>query len=425
MSLQQLVQQSYEALLEYAVQVRLTLLHPQSRYRSLVVAKLLAEQPKPVFYYAMGMYDVDLDSFLAGFIHDLSEQSPSFGNCLSLILNTHQSKETASLLQALVKDVNGLSPNPFFLIFDEYDASENADDVQHFLEQFLEQAPPQCHVILNSRNLPRLPWLAFIARNEALILNDSELVVADIFLTSDQNEFAQIQVQCFGPGEITKDKQLVNQWEGHLPRLLLIFALERPVVTRTEICNAFWPNLDTDQAVNVFHVTKRRLHKALGFDVLLHEDGYYQLNPKVDTSYDVIQFVSALVRGRMTSGEDAMLAWQQAVDLYKGPFLQGYDDQWIAKQRAAYHQGYLEAVMELAMWRVKSGRAEHALRILINAGQDNITYEPIHHEIMRLYTVLGRRSEAASHYQKWLLKLQAIEVAPSAKIQTLYAQLMS
>ena len=54
------------------------------------------------------------------------------------------------------------------------------------------------------------------------------------------------------------------------------------MVTRADICQAFWPELPLDQAVNVFHVTKRRLHKALGFDVLVHEGGHYRVNPALN-----------------------------------------------------------------------------------------------------------------------------------------------
>jgi DNA-binding SARP family transcriptional activator len=425
MNLQSAIQHSYETVLQYAHHTRLILLHPHSRYRSLVVAKLLADQPYPVFYYAMGLYDVDLDSFLSGFIHDLSEQSASFGSQSGLFLHSVANHPRPKVLAALADDLSHLSDDPFLLILDEYDASESADDVQSFLEELLAYLPPHCYVIINSRHLPRLPWLAMIARHEALILDDTHLVLDDPYRHVDSTYADQIQINCLGPGEIIKEAHVIQDWEGHLPRLLLIFALERPVVTRSEICRAFWPNLDTDQAVNVFHVTKRRLHKALGFDALVHENGYYQVNPKIWTTYDVNQFVSALLRGRMSQGDESAQAWQEAIELYKGPFLQGYEDDWVLKQRNAYQLGYLEAVMALAQWRMEAGRSDHAIRMLITAGQENLRYEPIHQTIMRLYTSLGRRSEAASHYQSWVARLKHEGAAPSQATQTLYAELMS
>src|SRR4029077_14782627 len=83
------------------------------------------------------------------------------------------------------------------------------------------------------------------------------------FYNNQTESNARVEIFGLGPGTVMLDSEPIDSWEGHLPRLLFFFALDRPVVTRSEICQAFWPELNTDQAVNVFHVTKRRLHKAL------------------------------------------------------------------------------------------------------------------------------------------------------------------
>jgi hypothetical protein len=63
-------------------------------------------------------------------------------------------------------------------------------------------------------------------------------------------------------------------WEGHLPRLLFS-SLDRPLLrVKCEISglNSTWTNSEC------FHVTKRR-YKALDMDVLVHDGGYYRVNP--------------------------------------------------------------------------------------------------------------------------------------------------
>src|SRR5690606_23027108 len=143
---------------------------------------------------------------------------------------------------------------------------------------------------------------------------------------------------------------------------LFFFALDRPVITRSEICRAFWPELDTDQAVNVFHVTKRRLHKALEMDVLVHDDGYYRINPALHVDYDVMHFVGKLMDGRDTrlSDSERLAAWQAASDLYRGPFLHGHTDPWITQRREDFRAGYLEALDALAKWKMDQQLPEHA-----------------------------------------------------------------
>ncbi len=252
------------------------------------------------------------------------------------------------------------------LILDEYDRTDGADDIQAFVEQVVLRAPAHCRLVINSRTLPRLPWVSLIAQRKAVILKDDVQIANDFYGMRD-GEALHLEVFALGPGYVLLNGQQIDTWEGHLPRLLFFFALDRPVVTRSEICQAFWPDLDNDQAVNVFHVTKRRLHKALDFDVLVHEDGYYRVNPQVSVFYDIMTFVGALVKGRSPEVQDKSAVWQEAIDLYRGPFLQGHSDRWIVERRADYQKGYLEALSEMARIRLDEGRQEHALGLLLRA----------------------------------------------------------
>lgn len=423
--LQTLVQSGYATLANYLGLCKIILLHPDSRYRSLVIAELLSRPPLPTFYYCMSTSDVNLESFLAGFSHDLAEQAPSFGRHLNQAMrrngSTYPSDEV--LEDSFLNDLAALHEDDFLLVIDEYDASEHAHDVQKFLESILRNIPDNCQLIINSRTLPRLPWTAMIARGEAIILRDAEPLDSDIYGLQQADAVADIDVRSLGVGTIAKNNTLIEQWEGHLPRLLYIFTLERPVVTRAEICRAFWPDLDNDQAVNVFHVTKRRLHKALGFDALVHENGYYRANPDVNIRYDVSDFVNALMRGR--AKPDNADLWQAAITLYAGPFLQGQMEDWIVQQRVAYHQGYIEATLALANLRVEEGRSEQALRLLTQASAEDQHFELLDHGIMRLYAQMGRRSEVASHYQNLVQMLQMQGLTPSSETQKLYQELMA
>jgi len=224
------------------------------------------------------------------------------------------------------------------------------------------------------------------------------------------------------------DGESVDSWEGHLPRLLFFFALDRPVVTRSEICQAFWPELSTDQAVNVFHVTKRRLHKAieaLGVDALIHEDGSYRVNPQLSIHYDVTDFVGALVEARIASPKTNVAAWQRVIDVYHRPFLQGHNEPWILQRRYEYQTGYLEALGEMANVRLKEGRPEPALALLQLSLKENPRRQDVHRRVMSLFADLGRRSEAAGHYQKLqeILAEQGLTLEPETK--QLYKELMA
>ncbi|MEO1444444.1 MAG: bacterial transcriptional activator domain-containing protein, partial [Chloroflexota bacterium] len=279
----------------------------------------------------------------------------------------------------------------------------------------------QCRIIINSRTLPRLPWVSLVAQGLAVLLEDDQLIEDNFYsLTEDSEE--TLEVYALGPGFVLMNGKPIETWEGHLPRLLFFFALDRPVVTRSEICHAFWPELDTDQAVNVFHVTKRRLHKALQMDVLVHDEGYYRVNPQFAVSYDVMDFVHILMEGRDESlgKKGRMKAWQRAIDMYRGPFLQGHSDHWISSRRYDYQTGYLEALTSMATVRLNEGRKEHALSLFQKAVTEDNTRQDLHREIMRLFASMGRRSEAAGHYQA---VSEAIMV--DEETEAVYAEIMS
>ncbi|HEX3051003.1 MAG TPA: BTAD domain-containing putative transcriptional regulator [Aggregatilineaceae bacterium] len=423
MELNSLIEQSYQTFKERTQDASVVLLHPRSRYRSVLVAQLMNEPDMQVFYYAMGPDDVNIHSFLSGISHDLANQHPTFGRYLNQI-HFETQNDFHALLEAFIADLHDLSSEPFLLILDEYDRTDGADDLQAFVERVIVNLPAQCQMVLNSRTLPRLPWVSLIAQKKAVILEDDHVVSGNFYDMRGEGH-PRLEVYALGPGYVLLNGEPIDTWEGHLPRLLFFFALDRPVVTRSEICQAFWPDLDNDQAVNVFHVTKRRLHKALDFDVLVHEGGYYRVNPEIAVYYDIMQFVGALVKGRSPESADKAALWQEAIDLYRGPFLQGHSDSWIVERRRDYQTGYLEALSEMAKIRLQEGRQEHALGLLLRAVSENDRYEPIHRQIMQLYADLGRRSEAAAHYQKLVEKLRSDSREPDAETQQLYHSIMS
>jgi DNA-binding SARP family transcriptional activator len=399
MGLESTVDIIFQKFIQEAASARVIVLHPESRYRSMLIAQLLQSNTHRVLYYAMSQDDISVESFLSGLIHDLAHQYPMFGRNLNLL-----PFETISfygeVLQAAARDLSeACGGAPSYFILDEYDRSDSADDVQMFVEQLVPLLPSNCVLVINSRTLPRLPWVSMIAQKQAVLLRDAELVTRDFYGVPPSVE-KQVEVFGLGPGLVLVNGTLVDDWEGHLPRLLFFYALQKPVVTRSEICAAFWPELDMDQAVNVFHVTKRRLHKALGLDldILMHDESYYAVNATLNVDYDVLDFVSALLDARKDENNFAL--WQIVVDSYRGPFLQGHSEPWILARRADFRAGYLEALMHMARIRVNEKHPEHALSFLQRGVSADMANVPLHREIMLLFTSLGRRSEAVAHFNK-------------------------
>ncbi len=397
MKLPGILDQLYAQFMERADQGNLILLHPESHLRSSFIARLTNSTDYEVFYYALSPDDIDLSAFLNGMAHDLQDQNPLFGRYLHL-LSANDLAKKEKLLEAGIRDIIELSDKPFLLILDEYDRSHSADDIQWFMEKLIHRMPAHSKVVINSRILPRIPWVPMIARKRAILFNDNQIIRENFYNFAGGDHL--LEVYALGPGFVLFNGQGVDIWEGYLPRLLFFFALDRPVITRSEICDAFWPELDTDQAVNVFHVTKRRLHKALDMDVLVHDDGYYRINPALDVDYDVMRFVGKLMQGRDKATTNPLAVWESALSLYRGPFLQGHNDPWIEERRADFRAGYIEVLHAIAQSKLAENQPEHALVLYERALDADPTREDMHRQAMRIMKQLGRRSEAVAHFRQ-------------------------
>ncbi|MDX2139618.1 MAG: BTAD domain-containing putative transcriptional regulator [Chloroflexota bacterium] len=425
MKLNDTVERSYQHFQEVAQRANVILLHPAGRFRSPLVACLIESGDYEVLYYALGPDDISVESIIAGMTHDLANQRPLFGRHLNM-LSAEEQADPERLVTAVARELAEIQGKPPLLVLDEYDRSDIADDVQIFVEKLASHLPANCRVVINSRSMPRLPWVSMIAKKHALMINDERVIDRDFYGTSTHTEY-DLEVYGLGPGFVIVNGTLVEDWEGHLPRLLFFFALDKPVVTRSEICRSFWPELDIEQAVNVFHVTKRRLHKALGvdFDVLLHEDGYYRLNPALNVDYDVMSFVSALMDARTATGDEAYDKWQRAVEFYRGPFMQGHDDAWLVERREDFRAGFVEALSAMADIRMAADRKEHALSLLLRAVGEAVYREDVHQRIMRLYMSLGRRSEGAAHYVNLEKAFRKASKALSDETVAVYNEMMA
>ena len=406
MNIQLHIRPAYEKLLSFAGSSKVILLHPASQFRSLVVARLLADTDPKTYYYALDIDDINLFHFLTGLINSLAKQHASFGRHLNLLpqnvlRNPYQYLDL--VLKTFLDELADFGDGDYLLLLDEFDRADPADDIHRFVERLSHLAPDRCTIVLNGRSLPRLPWLSMMAKRHAVILRDDQLICKDFYGRRNAVD-ASLKVLSLGPGYVFLDDRLVDNWEGHLPRLLLFFVMDRPEVTRNQICEVFWPDLHIDQAVNVFHVTKRRLHKALGVDILAHDGAYYRVNPEIPFYFDAFEFVESLLLCRHGDPPDAFQYWQTVAKLYRGPFLQGHSDGWIDERRQAYSVANTEALTQIAdNWSAR-GNDELALLTLGKAIDADYSIEAIHLKVLRLYVRLGRRAEAVAHYrelEKW------------------------
>lgn len=425
--LREMIEHATSAVHAQTEQVSLILLHPESRYRSLVVAQLLKSSVYPAYYYAFGANDTSLQVFARNFAHTMSEQKPSFGRLLRHAGYTHEENSASQmLLEALIHELEMLHDEPYLLILDEFDWVDVSEPLFAFWEKVIHRLPQHCTLILNTRTVPRLSWLTLQAAGQCAILRDTTLVNrihSRETLSIDDSSQAKVEIYGFGSGRITLDDRPLENWEGHLPRLLLFLVLDRPSIRRSEICRILWPELAEDQAVNVFHVTKRRLHKAFGRDILQHRDTFYEIASDVRIHYDVEDFVESIMQARISrDAQERVDLLQRSSTLYNGDFLPGHSDPWVVQRREIFRSVFAQTLIQLTDHYLSEERYDAALETLLPAVQRG-DLSHLHYRILWIYEQSGQHSAGIEYLDELNCRWGSRGLTLPEEIQDLAARL--
>jgi DNA-binding SARP family transcriptional activator len=106
------------------------------------------------------------------------------------------------------------------------------------------------------------------------------------------------------------------------------------------------------------------------------------------------------------------------VDIYEGPFMDGYDGGWTVQERERLHSLFVRGMLELMRAAAVRGRYELALDIGRRILTVDVLRERIQQEVMLLLVLNGQRGEAIRAYRRLagLLKSELdIEPMPDTK----------
>jgi len=223
-----------------------------------------------------------------------------------------------------------------------------------------------------------------------------------------------------GSPRVEKDGELISgvAWRSALARHLVFYLLTHPPRNRDQIAAAFWPAVSPDKAKSSFHAVKHQAHRALGRSLILFEDNTYHIELDPDCWFDVAVFES-LLDGK--DGRQARL--EQAVELYRGDFMQDYAGEWSIPIRARLKQRFCDALIELGELYMTQERFDLAFATLSRALEADDTYEPGNRALMRLYDRDGHPQAALDHYRKLEQRLAAEGQLPTPATQALYREI--
>lgn len=229
---------------------------------------------------------------------------------------------------------------------------------------------------------------------------------------------AQLRIELLGPMEVWVEGQPTKPMrskKAYWLLALLILRNGRPT-SREWLASTLWP--DTEHGVGLANLRPvlSDLRRALGTqaDRLESPDRAHLAFNLREAIVDLIEFDQALTR------ED----FQSAIELYRGPLMEGCLEEWVQQDRLAREQQCADAFEELANAASRAGdhlRARELYRRLV-------TLEPwrdsARRGLMRALAELGEVNEALQAYREFAALLSSeAGTAPDPQTTTLYLEL--
>lgn len=307
----------------------------------------------------------------------------------------------------------------FTLLIDAYDRIEQPD-VDKFVLTLAENLTANHRIVIRSRTLPS--GLLHTNGRLAMIPYAPDKLLVDY--TTVRPEENILEVRSLGPGRALIDGRSLERWDGLLPKCLFFFMVDRAMTTRNDIFDTFWPNLKKHEATNVFHVTKRKISEILGQDLTTYGSGFYRIADNIQVYYDVVAFQEAVQNAAIADEDSAILMYQDAIRLYRGPFLSTIDQDWVIKRREELQSVYVEALCGLADIHHNRSQLIEALGFYQRASAITPQREDIVRDIMNIYLQLGQPQHARDAYERLRLELkEVLHVDPSPETQKLARQI--
>jgi DNA-binding SARP family transcriptional activator/tetratricopeptide (TPR) repeat protein len=222
------------------------------------------------------------------------------------------------------------------------------------------------------------------------------------------------------------------EWAGAplaIPRrqaraLCFYLAARSQPAPRDQLCLLLWPDLPEPAAHRQLTRLLTHLRRALPEpDILLSTGQAVQLDPARVWS-DTAE-VERLCAGRDPAHRADTL--QQVVDLYRGPFLDGFAvpcpefEAWSLRERSCFERLFLQALEDLIQERTCQGACDDAIAYAQRYLKTDELAETAHRHLIELYARTGNRAAALKQYESCVVTLEReLGVSPLPETQAAY-----
>ena len=235
-----------------------------------------------------------------------------------------------------------------------------------------------------------------------------------------------VHVHLLGTFAVQNERRSLHPALGSDGRRLAAYLFSFPNRShrRDRLLDLFWPEADPIRARAAFSTALWKVRK------LVQGEKRTKIN-LVTTAQDVCLDLSDLsvvdahqFRAAALEAFSAIYlasncgALVRAADLYRGPFLEEYDEDWVLEQREKLQALYIRSLADLMCLLAQRTEYDDALLCGRRLLASDPTRETIHRAVMVLYVLNGQRAEALRQYERCerVLNIEcAVEPVPETR----------
>ncbi len=248
-----------------------------------------------------------------------------------------------------------------------------------------------------------------------------------------------LAVQTLGPFTVWRGDTPIQarDWQREKARELfkLLLTFRNRWLSREQIVDRLWPDLDAKAAARDFKVALNALNRALEparvpgstpFFVLRSDLGY-MLNPHAGLVLDAAEFEDLVGSANICDPVEKFKSIRCALELYREDYLsENLDTSWtFAAERERLRGIYFQAVDRLAEHYRSAGRWEDLIQLGELVLKQDAGYEPAYGFMMEAYAARGEFARLRDVYKRCASALRMeLDVEPSEQTQKLFNRLI-
>lgn len=246
----------------------------------------------------------------------------------------------------------------------------------------------------------------------------------------------KLHLQLFGPPAVFRGEEPVTGFVSHKASALLFYlATTGQSCNRDMLASLLWGESPEEKARKNLRDVLFNLRPLVG-DYLIISRQTVSLDQEAPHEVDVVRFATLLKElGDLKSGSlsaAAMIFLRDAVDLYRGEFLEGLHisqapdfETWLFEERTKLHQLVVQSLHSLTNYLTQQGNTALGIKYASRLLALEPWREETHRQLMQLLVWSGQRSAALAQYEtcRRLLR-ENLKIEPEPETRQLYESIL-